>query len=153
MTYNIYALIDPRDSLIRYIGQSRQEPKVRLHGHCSGNTNPKVTAWIAELKLAGFKPVIVPMQQVPTLAEAVGAETYWIRFFQAQQGAKLLNYQKTTRPPKPPKPRPSRMLTAREQGAYSAWETKRARKRQLATPPRALQLSKPAQRTTPRRVP
>jgi hypothetical protein len=117
--YSIYALIDPRDSEIRYIGQSRQEPRTRLRGHSAGNSGQKLKLWFAELKLAGVKAVIVPMQQVLTLAEALGAETYWIRYFQTQQGAKLLNVQQRVKPVKPPKPTTSQ-----------AWRTRR--KNQLA---------------------
>jgi hypothetical protein len=132
MTYYIYALIDPRDSQIRYIGQSHQEPKTRLHGHASGNSGQKLKAWFAELKLAGFKPVIVPMQTVPTLAEALGAEIYWIRFFQAEQGSKLLNSQQTVKPVEPPKPPATQAWKTRkrhqaQEAAYQVWKQKRSK--------------------------
>ncbi len=92
--YSIYALIDPRDSEIRYVGQTRQAPARRLAEHCvcSGHSqaNRKVHAWIAELKLAGQRPVIVVMQQVPTWGESMTQEKHWIRHF-LSLGSKLLN--------------------------------------------------------------
>lgn len=47
--YEIYALIDPRDSLVRYVGLSI-DAHIRFIGHIKGNGgNEQERNWIAEL--------------------------------------------------------------------------------------------------------
>src|SRR5579864_211791 len=103
MTFSIYALVDPRDSKTRYIGQTCN-PKRRFHDHCSDlrkQARRPFKAWLAELKGAGLKPVMVVMQQnILTRAESVGAETYWIRHF-VELGAPLFNLVGRVRKPRP----------------------------------------------------
>ncbi|WP_331763223.1 hypothetical protein OG571_47690 (plasmid) [Streptomyces sp. NBC_01369] len=61
-TGTVYALIDPRDGVTRYIGQTSQTPAARLAGHLSSPA-ACVSAWFAEMKTAGVQPAIVPLHQ------------------------------------------------------------------------------------------
>lgn len=90
--YNVYALVDPRDSHVRYIGCTCQRPSTRLRKHMEviESHAKRVNAWITELKGAGCQPVIVPFQTVKTKAQALDLELYWIKHFQ-HLGSELLN--------------------------------------------------------------
>lgn len=61
-TGTVYALIDPRDDVTRYIGQTTRALPVRLAGHIASPA-PNVAVWIAELKAVGHKPVIAPVHE------------------------------------------------------------------------------------------
>lgn len=54
----IYALIDPRDNKIRYIGKTTQPILNRLAGHLAQPTNPAMRVWINSLALQGLTPRI-----------------------------------------------------------------------------------------------
>lgn len=66
---SIYALIDPRDNKIRYIGKTTQPVLTRLAGHLAQPTNPAMRAWIASLSLQGFIPraEVVATASLPVL--------------------------------------------------------------------------------------
>lgn len=70
----IYALIDPRDNRVRYIGDSVNVAN-RVEGHFSNRDNPLIWKWVRELKSVGLMP------KVQTLADCHG-ETY-ARFLEA----------------------------------------------------------------------
>lgn len=55
---SIYALIDPRDGSIRYIGRTSHDPSVRVAGHIrnSKHLNMPVNCWIRKLKALDLKP-------------------------------------------------------------------------------------------------
>jgi hypothetical protein len=57
-TGTVYALIDPRDNSVRYIGATIKPLKVRLYGHLKGPTAKRVKAWIDDLAAAGLVPQI-----------------------------------------------------------------------------------------------
>jgi hypothetical protein len=61
-TGTVYALIDPRDGVTRYIGQTTKALPTRLAGHLSSPA-PNVATWIGELKAAGVVPAIAPLHQ------------------------------------------------------------------------------------------
>lgn len=63
----IYALVDPRDGLIRYVGQS-VDPEKRLAHHLTRYTSIRVWTWTSKLRRLGLKP------QVVRLAQAVPGE-------------------------------------------------------------------------------
>ncbi|MGW6424690.1 GIY-YIG nuclease family protein [Nocardia sp. NPDC055053] len=74
----IYALMDPRDGCIRYIGKSvNVEQRVKAHLRETGST--KKIRWIQSLKRASLTPEII------LLAEGFGdwesAEIEWIAYF------------------------------------------------------------------------
>jgi len=64
----IYALIDPRDSKIKYIGQTGS-PKTRLENHISSvrNSNDRSLRanWIRELLSEGLRPIFKELEVVP----------------------------------------------------------------------------------------
>ena len=56
---NIYKLIDPLTSKIRYIGKTKNSLSVRLSGHLSySGSNLKLRSWINSLKTKNLKPII-----------------------------------------------------------------------------------------------
>lgn len=59
MIINIYTLSDPRDSLVRYVGQSTNI-RIRYNGHMKGNKyrNTHTANWIQGLINLGLKPVM-----------------------------------------------------------------------------------------------
>lgn len=79
-TWIIYALVDPRDDTIRYIGRTIQK-KVRLQQHLNEvNINKEKDRWLKELKKQGLAP---KMETLETLecreSEAEKRERQWIR--------------------------------------------------------------------------
>lgn len=86
----IYALVDPRDGVIKYVGKS-YDPQERLKGHFK-NCKRTVTLknrWIAKLKSLDLKPNITILEEV-ALSEWEDKEQYWIRELQ-NQGYPLKN--------------------------------------------------------------
>lgn len=86
---SIYALIDPRDDKIRYIGKTTQPVLTRLAGHLANPTNPAMRAWIAALSLQGF----IPRTEVVATASlaALDAEEQRQIRRHARQGHRLFN--------------------------------------------------------------
>lgn len=108
MTATIYALIDPRDARVRYVGMTRLHLEVRLHGHIRDRAaswcrktnrllpSPKC-AWIAELAVAGLVPQIVAIESatVASVSDARRLEVEWIDRLLAR-GAGLINRRRAT---------------------------------------------------------
>lgn len=90
----IYALIDPRDQAVRYVGKTKQSLSNRLSQHCSDCTKydryrTHRAGWIRQLERLDMKPGIFLLEEVETeLWEE--AERYWIAHFHTQ-GARLTN--------------------------------------------------------------
>ncbi|MGD8501166.1 MAG: GIY-YIG nuclease family protein [Phycisphaerales bacterium] len=63
----IYALKDPRNSDIRYVGKSNY-PERRFWQHLNMGQNVTKTAWIDELAALGLKPELVILEEVDTAA-------------------------------------------------------------------------------------
>jgi len=85
----IYALIDPRDDKIRYIGKTTQPILTRLAGHLANPTNPGMRVWINGLTLGGLTPRI---EVVATASEArLDAEEKRQISRHLKQGHRLLN--------------------------------------------------------------
>lgn len=83
----IYALIDPRDSLVRYIGQTRNlDQRLAHHVH---SPLPSLFGWIARLLDVGMKPRIKVLCAVNT-ADALRVEREWIQIG-IKRGWPLLN--------------------------------------------------------------
>jgi DNA-binding XRE family transcriptional regulator len=95
--YQIYALLDPRDSTIRYVGMSRNAQR-RLFQHLLGDSrNEEKNGWIRELLDGGFYPTLYILEEVESQRADVDAyslacerERYWINAY-LQSGAPLLN--------------------------------------------------------------
>jgi hypothetical protein len=62
-TGTVYALVDPRDDRVRYIGATTKTLKVRLYGHLKGPTAKRVKAWIDDLAASGLVPRIEPVTE------------------------------------------------------------------------------------------
>ena len=64
MKAKLYALTDPRNNLVMYIGKTCRTLQYRLTMHlCQGSK--AVLAWAAELKAVGLKPEIFLIDEVP----------------------------------------------------------------------------------------
>ena len=91
--WRVYALRDPRDHAVRYIGVTSQHLATRLAGHCRGiDGSLEKRAWIAELAELGLVPEIVLLDAfyASSMAEAQIVERKWAyRYLIA--GADLLN--------------------------------------------------------------
>lgn len=85
----IYGLFDPRDGLLRYIGQTVSSLKERLRGHCKDKRFNHRTCWITCLKRLGLKPIIKPMVECP-IEQACDEEAAMIASVRST-GALLLN--------------------------------------------------------------
>jgi hypothetical protein len=99
-TYEIYALIDPRDNTTRYVGLSTNA-QMRLYGHLSGNqSNFEERKWIAELRQEGLSPLLQILETIQAgfnaYAIACNREFHWINEM-LRQGCVLLNVVGVTR--------------------------------------------------------
>lgn len=88
-TGTVYALVDPRDGKIRYIGKTTQPILNRLAGHLAQPTNPAMRVWINSLSLQGFTPLIETVS-TPAATALDAEEQRQIRRY-AKQGHRLLN--------------------------------------------------------------
>jgi hypothetical protein len=78
----IYALIDPRDNLIKYIGRCKNL-KQRMMCHLTPtelNNGTKKSNWIKELLENDLKPIMIEIDYVPK-EEQKNKETEWIKFY------------------------------------------------------------------------
>ena len=86
----VYALLDPRDQSIRYIGMSRQ-PEKRLREHMKDTNHKQKHAWLKELKAQGLEPIVKIVEKAgKDRKQAFSRETYWIHHY-LEQGALLFN--------------------------------------------------------------
>src|SRR5260370_33468198 len=78
--YTIYALIDPRNKEVRYIGLTQKPLRERLDQDTNDLSGCfEKTEWIRELKKMGIKPLIEAIEENLTLSKANVRETYWIK--------------------------------------------------------------------------
>lgn len=86
----IYALVDPRNNELRYIGKTTR-PKKRLWEHIrkSRDVNSKKNIWIQELISLEMKPLIKILEQASDL-DWKNREIYWIKTFK-NSGSHLTN--------------------------------------------------------------
>jgi len=75
----LYALIDPRDRLPFYVGQTNNKDR-RLEEHCNPEERDKSprAKRIRELAATGALPEIVVLERCERKLEALRKETYWI---------------------------------------------------------------------------
>lgn len=87
----IYALIDPRDHAVRYIGRSYDAAGRLARGHLYGS-GAAVRKWLLELQDAGYESPILEI--IETVPERAGGKTEkkWINHHR-RIGTKLLNYE------------------------------------------------------------
>lgn len=96
--YVIYALIDPRDESVRYVGISdNMSTRFMQHLRESGSRTAKGT-WLGELRRYGLQPTVKILEEMQLektqryIAEE--RERHWIRVFE-QSGAFLTNIRDT----------------------------------------------------------
>jgi hypothetical protein len=85
----LYVLQDPRDSGIRWIGQTGKLLCIRKAHHLDGSTNERKDAWILDLLQNGLQPEIKALA-ILTDADAVPTERRLIQRL-IDKGAPLLN--------------------------------------------------------------
>lgn len=89
----IYALVDPRDGEIRYIGITKHALERRLREHVAQVARQQRTAkdrWIGKLVVLGVMPDIVQLEAAPDHASGEEAERRWIAHYRGA-GVELLN--------------------------------------------------------------
>lgn len=90
MSYVVYAIIDPRDCSIFYIGETRNFPR-RCEQHLEGNDQLSGLL-IQHIKQSGQIPQFAILEQCTSEEAALMAEMFWIETMKAR-GAKLSNSQ------------------------------------------------------------
>lgn len=77
----IYALKDPRDGSVRYVGKSN-DPVKRYAIHLCRQTgvDTQVKRWVQDLKAQGLRPILVIVEEVPR-AMWEDKERYWIAHY------------------------------------------------------------------------
>ena len=85
----IYALVDPNDNTVRYVGASTN-PEQRLNHHNELGVGSQAKCdWLSGLMEKGQRPVIRILETCQT-AERKGRENYWILRMK-EEGHKLYN--------------------------------------------------------------
>lgn len=90
----IYALVDPRNNAVRYVGRT-YEPQIRLGEHFRSGyaANPARYRWIQDLRKNGLFPLMEVLEGVyGSLQDADARERVWIQHF-LRAGADLTNIQ------------------------------------------------------------
>lgn len=88
-TGTLYALVDPRDGAVRYVGQTTQSLGARLAGHLT-RPSPRVGAWLEELQASDYEPDIIPLKSGVSAASLLAVERAEITR-RLLDGAELLN--------------------------------------------------------------
>lgn len=89
----IYRLRDPRDGLVRYVGCCSNPYWTEMRHRSistTGKTQPKLKAWISELRSLGLRPEFRILQKVLHRDGHV-IETNYIRSFHESAPGQLLN--------------------------------------------------------------
>lgn len=95
--YAVYALIDPRDNTVRYVGMT-DNVYARFLQHIRGmDENLAKGIWIQELKALNKMVIMETLEECETSDLACERESYWIRHFEMLQEP-LMNISKTSSP-------------------------------------------------------
>lgn len=79
--YAVYALIDPRDNTVRYIGITEDVyARFQQHINCSGNNFDKNT-WLMELREQNIMVVMTTLETTEDRGYAIVREAYWINHY------------------------------------------------------------------------
>lgn len=73
----IYALVDPRDGAVRYVGKS-DKPRLRFATHLSERAVPNVRKWVADLALSQLAPRLEMLALAPPPHDADALEGAFI---------------------------------------------------------------------------
>lgn len=101
--YFIYALVDPRDNSVRYVGiTDNMAYRLAHHLRETGSRTLK-GMWLGDLQRHELQPTMITLETIETKQEqrhiAEERERYWIHEFE-QLGASLTNISKTTSDPR-----------------------------------------------------
>jgi predicted GIY-YIG superfamily endonuclease len=88
-TYFIYALGDPRDGAVRYVGCTIN-PVSRFRDHVAASYDTSTYAWCRELRALGMKPVLLCLQTTDNYENAGRLEVGMMTTLR-QEGHRLLN--------------------------------------------------------------
>lgn len=89
MKKTVYALIDPRDGAVRYIGCSaRLSNRLGEHRYAGKTRKDARARWVGELLALGLSPTLTPLER--GVADWEAAERRWIAHYR-EAGAPLLN--------------------------------------------------------------
>jgi hypothetical protein len=94
----IYALTDPRNDEVRYIGQTKYRINRYTQHKRNRDDNAAKHEWIAELNALGLEPGCMILEEVDW-DHRFKRESQWIKHYQ-EQGADLTNQVVTRRPPR-----------------------------------------------------
>lgn len=89
MNWYIYALVDPRDDAVRYVGATTN-PKKRYAEHMYENNRREIYKhrWVTKLRADGLRPQMIILEENPI--DWAEAERRWIAHYRAA-GARLTN--------------------------------------------------------------
>lgn len=88
---SIYALFDPRDERVRYVGQSvNPERRLEQYQEKRSHGNTRLRLWLIELANHNLTPLLRVVETCPDTQTADLQERHWIRKHVAE-GADLLN--------------------------------------------------------------
>jgi GIY-YIG catalytic domain len=89
----VYALADPRDHRIRYVGKTQRTARQRLNGHVGdarrGVRKAAVVNWVGSLLAEGVTPEALVLEHVRACDDAYEREQIWIRRLRCDR---LLNH-------------------------------------------------------------
>lgn len=92
MTYQIYALVDPCTSEVRYVGWSK-DPEVRYRWHLDNAIdhveNTRKACWIRSLVRKNRYPELKILET--GCGDWAAAERWWIKFYREEVGVRLTN--------------------------------------------------------------
>lgn len=126
----IYALIDPRNKQVRYIGQTIQKLPRRVQGHLYRNDhNPHKVAWLNQLRSLGLKPIAEVLEEVDDIV-ADEKEQYYIAKYR-NFGDWLLNADSGGRQNREISDETRKLMSAKSRGRQQSESTKAKRSASL----------------------
>lgn len=75
----IYALVDPRDGVVRYVGVT-DKPSVRYKDHLRDKRTSRKAQWVQELAAENLVPTFVFIDSSP-FEESLECERKWMKHF------------------------------------------------------------------------
>lgn len=91
MDFVVYAIVDPRQSRIFYIGQTSAF-QLRCCQHANEYADTICALMIRDIQAAGHEPLFLVLEECATRRRALMAEVFWIDLF-SSRGTSLANAQ------------------------------------------------------------
>ena len=86
---SIYALVDPRDESVRYVGKTNN-PDARYNSHCYSKSKTHCSRWVQSMKKEGWWPHMMILEDGLSEEQWPEREKHWIAHYR-ETGAKLTN--------------------------------------------------------------